>query len=78
MHDTLQWRPHYDNITAKAYKILSLLHRILKPPYPLKLKNCNYIDLLDLAYYTVCLCGSAIFNLRYSIAGKVQQQATSY
>ena len=27
---TLQWRSHYENITAKSYKILGLLHKIFK------------------------------------------------
>ena len=41
---TLQWRSHYENITAKDYKILGLLHKIFKKtPFLLKLEAlvCN-------------------------------------
>ena len=43
---TLQWRPHYDNSTAKAYKILGLLHRIFKNSISYEAKKLLYISLV--------------------------------
>ena len=43
---TLQWRTHYENITAKAYKILGLLHKILKNSISLEAKKLLYILLV--------------------------------
>ena len=43
---TLQWRPHYENITAKAYKIFGLLRRIFKNSISFEAKKLLYISLV--------------------------------
>ena len=43
---TLQWRPHYENITAMAYKIFGLLRRIFKNSISFEAKKLLYIFLV--------------------------------
>ena len=42
---TLQWRPHYENITAKAYKILAYYKEFLKT-LSFEAKKLLYISLV--------------------------------
>ena len=68
---TLQWRPHYDNITAKAYKILGLLHRIFKNSISYEAKKLLYIYITCQILFIVLLTFvAAIFDPGYFAAGK--------
>ena len=75
---TLQWKTHCENITAKAYKILGLLHKIFKNSISFEAKKLLYISLVG-----SCLSYCSLLWWPYLIQDiilleKVQRRATKF
>ena len=56
----LQWRPHYENIAVKTYKMLGLLQRIFRNSICYEAKNHYTYPLLDCVCYIVHPYGNLI------------------
>ena len=72
---TLQWRPHYDTITAKAYKILGLLRRIFKNSISYEAKKLLYSLVRSCLLYCSSLWQPYLIQ-DILLLEKVQQRAT--
>ena len=77
---TLQWRPHCENITAKAYKILGLLYNlyeIFKNSISFEAKKLFYISLVR-SCLSYCSPLWRPYLIDILLLEKVQQQATKF
>ena len=60
--DSLSWRLHYQNITAKAYKSFGLLHHIFKDSYCLETRKNLYVSMIR-STFKYCSCFIIILTL---------------
>ena len=76
--DNLQWRPHYQQITSKAYKMLSLLHRVFSNSMSAAAKCHLYTSLVrsQLLYCSVIWYPHLLVDIK--CLELVQRRATKF